>query len=293
MSTNSIPARIAAAPISWGVSEVSGWGHQLPADQVLREMADLGIAATEFGPDGFLPDDPHVRSAYLTRHGLGGVGGFLPVVLHEPGTDPMQQVDSFITECLAADAGVVVLAAHTGGEGYDSRPLLDDVGWPTLLDNLDRLAAHCRDRGVVAALHPHVGTMIETGLEVERVLVGSDIGLCLDSGHLLVGGTDPVLLARDHPDRVVHVHLKDVDGVLAQRVRAGGLTFAEAVRAGLFVPLGTGSVDVTEIILTLQAHAYAGWYVLEQDVMLDSAVSSERVAADVRASLDHVRRALA
>jgi len=293
MSTNSTPARIAAAPISWGVSEVPGWGHQLPVDRVVGEMAALGIAATEFGPDGFLPDDPQARAAYLTRHGLGAVGGFLPLVLHERGTDPMPQVDAFVTGCLAADAGVVVLAAHTGCEGYDSRPFLDDDGWQTLLDNVDRLAAHCRDRGVVAALHPHVGTMIESCAEVERVLAGSDIGLCLDSGHLLVGGTDPVLLAHDHPDRVVHVHLKDVDDVLAQRVRNGDLTFADAVRAGLFVRLGTGSVDVTEIILTLQAHAYAGWYVLEQDVMLDSADSGEQVAADVRASLDHVRRALA
>lgn len=293
MSTESGPARVAAAPISWGVSEVPGWGHQLPADRVLAEMAALGIAATEFGPDGFLPDDPQTRAACLTEHGLHAVGGFLPVVLHEPGADPLRQVDAFVTGCLAAGADVVVLAAQTGSLGYDSRPALDDLGWKMLLDRLDRLSAHCRDRGVVAALHPHVGTMIENCGEVQRVLAGSDIGLCVDTGHLLVGGTDPVLLTRDYPDRVVHVHLKDVDAVLAQRVRAGRLTFADAVRAGLFVPLGTGSVNLTEMISTLRAQAYAGWYVLEQDVMLDGPDEADGVAGDVRISLEHLRRALA
>ncbi|MDQ3627883.1 MAG: TIM barrel protein [Actinomycetota bacterium] len=293
MSKEPGPVRCAGAPISWGVSEVTDWGHQLPVDRVLREMAALGLVATEFGPDGFLPAEPQARAAYLARYGLRAVGGFLPTVLHEPATDPMAQLDAFVTGCLAADADVVVLAAHTGREGYDSRPPLDDLGWKTLLGNLDRLSARCRDRGVVAALHPHVGTMIETCGDVQRVLAGSDIGLCVDTGHLLVGGTDPVLLTHDYPDRVVHVHLKDVDGVLAQQVRAGSLTFAEGVRAGLFVPLGTGTVDVTEMISTLRAHAYAGWYVLEQDVMLDGPEAGDRAAGDVRASLDHLRRALA
>jgi len=293
MTTEPRPVRIAGAPISWGVSEVPGWGHQLPSDRVLVEMAALGIVATEFGPDGFLPDEPQDAAAYLLEHGLGAVGGFLPVVLHESGTDPLDVVDGFVTRCLATGADVVVLAAQAGSDGYDARPPLDDLGWKTLLDNLDRVSTHCRDRGVLAALHPHVGTMVETGAEVERVLAGSGIGLCVDTGHLLVGGTDPVLLTREHADRVVHVHLKDVDPALAERVRTGTLTFAAAVRAGLFVPLGTGTVDVAAMIATLRGQAYSGWYVLEQDVMLDGPDAAKRVVADMRTSLDHLRQALA
>ena len=81
----------------------------------------------------------------------------------------------------------------------------------TLLANLDRVAAAAAQRGVAAVLHPHVGTMVETRADVDRVLAGSVIPLCLDTGHLLIGGTDPVELARTVPDRVAHVHLKDVD----------------------------------------------------------------------------------
>ena len=104
--------------------------------------------------------------------------------------------------------------------------------WATLLTNLDRLADVAADRGVLAVLHPHVGTMVETRDEVDRVLDGSAIRLCLDTGHLLIGGTDPLQLAREVPDRIAHAHLKDVDAELAADVQAGELTYTEAVRRG-------------------------------------------------------------
>ena len=112
---------------------------------------------------------------------------------------------------MACGADVLVLAAATGADGYDARPTLDDDQWATLLANLDRLADAAADRGVLAVLHPHVGTMVETRSEVDRVLDGSAIRLCLDTGHLLIGGTDPLQLAREVPDRIAHAHLKDVD----------------------------------------------------------------------------------
>jgi inosose dehydratase len=221
------------------------------------------------------------------------VGGFLPVLLHDPGVDPLPAVDAFIDTCFAARADVVVLAAATGLHGYDTRPVLDDRGWTTLLTNLDRLARLADDRGVVLGLHPHVGTMVENRDDVDRVLAGSQVGLCVDTGHLLVGGTDPVALTRDHVGRVVHVHLKDVDGDLATKVLDGTLAFADAVRAGLWVPLGRGSVDVAAMIRTLHESGYAGWYVLEQDVMLDREPEGDGLLTDIRTSIDYVQAAVA
>ena len=125
------------------------------------------------------------------------------------------------------------------------------------------------EHGVRAVLHPHVGTMVENGDEVQRVLGGSSISLCLDTGHLLIGGTDPAELTRQAPDRIAHTHLKDVDDQIADKVRAGRLTYTEAVREGMYRPLGTGDVDVEAIVSTLQGNGYAGWYTLEQDTILD------------------------
>lgn len=284
--------RVAGAPISWGVCEVPGWGHQLDPDRVLREMRDLGLTATEFGPIGFLPDDPEDTAAVLRAYGLRAVGGFLPVVLHDPSYDPLPEVDAYLDACLAAGAGVVVLAAATGAEGYDERPALDDKGWATLLANLDQLADRAAERGVVAALHPHVGTMVETADEVEHVLAGSQVGLCVDTGHLLVGGADPVALAVAHAGRVVHVHLKDVDDAVATRVRSGELTYGDAILEGLYTPLGAGDVDVATLVGALETARYTGWYVLEQDVKLRGAPQGEGPVADVRTSLDFLRGVL-
>jgi inosose dehydratase len=281
--------RIAGAPISWGVCEVPGWGWQYDAPPVLEQMRAAGLAATEFGPDGFLPGDPHEKAKVLADNGLRAVGGFVPVLLHDPSHDPRPEVGRALDGFVAAGAGTLVLAAATGADGYDGRPEFDDRGWSVLLRNLDDLAGLAAERGVTATLHPHVGTMVETDADVRRVLDGSGIGLCLDTGHLLVGGADPVALAAEHADRIMHAHLKDVDAAWAAKVRAGELAYAEAVRQGIYRPLGAGDVDIAAIVGTLEAAGYQGWYVLEQDVMLAGAPGGAGPLDDVRASADYLR----
>jgi inosose dehydratase len=280
--------RIAGAPISWGVCEVPGWGHQLAPDTVLAEMSDLGMAATEFGPDGFLPDLPEDKARTLREYGLRAVGQFVPVVLHDPAHDPLPEVEAAMDGLVAADASTVVLAAATGQAGYDRRPELDDAAWATLLANLDRLASAAAARGLTATLHPHVGTMVESGEETDRVLAGSTIGLCLDTGHLLIGGGDPVRVARENPQRIAHTHLKDVRLDLARAVQSGEKSYTEAVAAGMYVPLGQGDVDIAAIVGALEDGGYAGWYVLEQDTILSEPPQDEGPLADVRTSFDYL-----
>jgi inosose dehydratase len=285
-------ARIAGAPISWGVCEVPGWGHQLGPDRVLAEMREVGLTATEFGPDGFLPAQPDAMTQVLDHHGLQAVGGFTPLLLHVADHDPVPEVERLLEGYAASGAGVLVLSAVTGADGYDSRPVLDDDGWMVLLANLDRLAELAQRRGVRAVLHPHVGTMIETGEEVRQVLDGSWIPLCLDTGHLLIGGTDPADLARQAPERIAHVHFKDVDARLARRVQDGRLTYTQGVRDGMYRPLGSGDVDVPAIVGSLRARGYDGWYVLEQDTILTEEPRGDGPVADVWASAEHLRSVL-
>ncbi|MEW1951820.1 TIM barrel protein [Terrabacter sp. NPDC080008] len=280
--------RVAGAPISWGVCEVPGWGWRYDAATVLAEMAECGLVATEFGPDGFLPEDPGEKAATLRAHGLQAVGQFVPVVLHDSGHDPLPELERALESLVAAEASTVVLAAASGAEGYDRRPDLDDDGWTTLLSNLDRVAEAVRSRGLIPTLHPHVGTLVESEADVERVLAGSAVGLCLDTGHLLVGGSDPVALATAHPERVAHVHLKDVRADLARRVRSGDLTYTDAVRGGMYVPLGRGDVDVRAIVGALEDAGYAGWYVLEQDTVLEGPPDGEGPKGQVIESLNHL-----
>ena len=262
--------KIAGAPISWGVCEVPGWGHQLGPDRVLTEMRQAGLTATELGPEGFLPTNTVDLVELLDSHGLSCVGGFVPVVLFKDDHDPAEDLAGPLESLVAAGAGVVVLAAATGLDGYDARPILDEQQWATLLSNLDRLADIVAARGLTAVLHPHVGTMVESRSEVDRVLTGSTIPLCLDTGHLLIGGTDPLALTKEVPERIKHAHLKDVDAALAAKVQTGEMTYTQAVAAGMYVPLGAGDVDIAEIVKTLEDNGFNGWYVMEQDKILDS-----------------------
>jgi inosose dehydratase len=112
--------------------------------------------------------------------------------------------------------------------------------------------------------------------------------LCLDTGHLLIGGTDPGELVTRAAKRIAHVHLKDVDAALAERVRAGELTYTQAVGAGIYRPLGQGDVDVAGIVAGLTRAGYQGWYVMEQDVILGPGDADPK--EDVRKSLAYLRR---
>jgi inosose dehydratase len=251
-------------------------------------MAGLGIEATEFGPDGFLPADPAAKAATLAAHGLRAVGGFVPAVLHDPAHDPEPEVAAQVAAMVTAGADSLVLAAATGAEGYDSRPRLDAQGWATMFRRLDRLGALAASHGVTASIHPHMGTMVQTQEEIVRVLQGSAIPLTLDTGHIMAAGGDPVWIAREHGARIAHVHAKDVDANKAREVRDGSLTFYDAVVAGMFVPLGDGDVDFAAIVDALDRAGFHGWYVMEQDTVLtdESAASGPRDA--VRKSIEYL-----
>ena len=262
--------RIAAAPISWGVCEVPGWGRVLDPATVLAEMAALGITATELGPPGYLPTEPGPLRELLAEHGLGLVGGFLAVPLHDPATRQatVDAADRSAELLAAGGSDVLVLAAATGLDGYDERPALTPDEWRTLVETAGLVRDRAARAGLRTVLHPHVGTHVETAAEVERFLSDSDLPLCVDTGHLLIGGTDPVELVRAHPDRVGHVHLKDVRADLAEAVRDGRTGYTEAVARGVYVPLGEGDVDLPELLKLLRDNDYDGWYVLEQDTAL-------------------------
>ncbi|MGZ4193254.1 MAG: TIM barrel protein [Solirubrobacteraceae bacterium] len=272
--------RLAGAPISWGACEVPGWGRMPDPETVLTEMAALGLHGTELGPPGFLPGDPAELSALLRDHGLRFVGGFTPLVLHEPNLDVAEARRAI---ALLADAGGEVLVVAAVQDAAWSAPgPLDDSGW-------DRLAAHARavqslagEYGLTFALHPHVGTLIETDDQVQRALAVTDVGWCLDTGHLMIGGTDPAAFAAQHGGRVTHVHLKDIDAALAGELMAGRLSLLQATRRGLFVPLGQGAAPVAQTLHALDEHGYDGWLVLEQDTAItadEPAVNSASMLA--------------
>ena len=265
-------ARVAGAPVSWGVIEVPDWGYQMPAGRVLGEAASLGLAAVEAGPEELLPRDPSEVSEMLAGFGLSLVGGFVPAVLHEPRVrdEQLAFVERRAAFFSAAGADVVVLAASTGSEDYGEVFELDDGTWGMLFESLEMVEEICTRQGVAVSLHQHFGTVIERDEQLFRFLEGSGMGLCLDTGHLVIGGSDPVQVAELAGGRVNHVHLKDVDRELAAKLGGGELDFKEAAQKGAFRPLGEGDVDIGRLLKVLEEGGYSGWYVLEQDTVVES-----------------------
>lgn len=284
---------MAGAPITWGVCEVPGWGHQMRPGRVLAEMREIGLSATELGPEGFLPPEGSVARALLSEAGMRGVAAFVPVVLHEP--DRLELELSGLRErtsdLAAAGASVLVLAVSTGRAGYEGPVEVDAEGWRTLGRALDRAAREAAEAGMLATVHPHVGTVVQSHEEVARLLDASEIAICLDTGHLVVGGSDPASLAREATGRIGHVHLKDVDAEIAGRVRAGGLGYRAAVAAGMYRRLGEGDAGIADTVRALEVGGYAGWHVLEQDAVVPAEPEAGAgPVEDARASLAFLGR---
>ncbi len=264
-------SRIAGAPITWGVDPSPGWGYQMERDRVLSEMEKSSLSATELGPDGWLPTNSDQLNDLLGTHNLRVVGGFVPATLYRPDLveEQLAYVDRASRTLAQSGSEVMVLGPSAAEPGYEHSVNMSDDEWKVFIQNVNQVMRITDTNGVVAALHPHWGLAIERQEHVERLLESCDVQLCLDTGHLALAEADPVVIARLSTGRVRHVHLKDLDDGLAERVRRGDLGFREAVGQGMFRPLGEGDVDIAGFIRHLESAGYQGWYVLEQDVVLD------------------------
>lgn len=261
--------RVAGAPISWGICEVPGWGLQLPVDRVLTEAAGLGLTAMEQGALGWLPTDPYLLRSTLDRYGMTLVGGFVPMVVHERSRrGEMRERAAQIARSIAIAGGQHFVTALVADLDDWSRPALDADAWASLLAGLDELDVLIADHGISQVVHPHVDTLVEQADELTRVLDGCGVAVCLDTGHLSIGGSDPVSIAQHHSERIGLVHLKDVDASAAQRLTNGELDLMGATQAGLFPPLGDGMIPIAGVIDALTDRQYTGRYVIEQDVAI-------------------------
>jgi inosose dehydratase len=282
--------RVATAPISWGVCEVPGWGLTLPPERVLAEMAQLGFEATELGALGYLPLEPEALRARLQRHGLRLVSGFVPLVLHEQKLAPTRAQTERIASLLANTKTEVFVAAVVMDADWAPPAALDEAAWARLIDHLAEISELAAAHGLELALHPHAGTLIEQEAEIERLLETSHVPVCLDTGHLVIAGVEPPDFVRHHGERIVHVHLKDIDSGLAERLRSGELSLVEAVQAGLFRPLGQGDAGIAEVVELLDRKGYERWLVLEQDTAItgeEPPVGSGPIL-DVQASVEYL-----
>ena len=292
---------VANAPVSYGAFEVTvGHDPNVPAGlSVLDQVAAAGYAGIDLGPVGYL-GEPARLGEMLAERGLGLAGGYLelPYPDHDALQAALADLDALLDAFDAvapflggpaapppprptlADNGSAARRARPGCSRADPSQGLSAGQWRLFAAGLAQAVARCRDRGYEPTFHPETGTYVEAPWEIERVLELSDVGLCLETGHMLLGGGDPVAMLRSAPERVNHVHLKDarldvMAQLVAEEAPVTGIWEREA-----FCVLGKGDLDADGVLAGLADIGFSGWLVVEQDSFPRTAERFARAAAD-------------
>jgi inosose dehydratase len=290
---------VANAPVSYGAFEITvGHDPNVPSGiSVLDQVAEAGYAGIDLGPVGYLGRGERLGEL-LAERGLGLAGGYLelPYADHDALAEALGELDALLATFDAvrpylpgppprptlADAGSPQRRGRPGRSAGDPSLGLDAGGWRRFGEGLARAAGRCRDRGYEPTFHPETGTYVEAPWEIEEVLGRSDIGLCLETGHMMMGGGDPVAMLRDWGGRVNHVHLKDGVRTVMAGIVADGAPATEIWSREAFCVLGGGDLDVDAILDGLRGIAFSGWLVVEQDILPRSAERFARAAVEQR-----------
>lgn len=277
--------KIANAPVSYGAFELTvGRMPNVPEpDEVLDAVADAGYDGIDLGPLGYLGDAATLPGR-LRGRGLQLVGGYVPLHLtdaraFEADLDYLQQVLDLFDAVVdgdpgwrpkptLADAGSGARAANPG-RGKDLPEIrLDTSGWDQAAELVTRAVDRCAERGYEATFHHHACSYVEAPQEIETLLERTEVGLCLDTGHLLLGGGDPLDAMEQWAGRINHIQIKDVRLDVVQRVIDDRAGMVEVWSRGAFCELGSGDLDVDGFLAALTRAGYQGWLMVEQDRIL-------------------------
>jgi inosose dehydratase len=272
--------QIASAPVSWGITESIAFPPEYPYSRVLDEIAEAGYAATELGPYGFLPTDPMALRQELEQRNLTLCSAFVAfplvkIAAHRDGFAHVERTAVLIGQVscrllILSDEVCAERSATAGRPDEATRLSWSDSEWQIAEPAIRRVIQQCASHGMRVAFHHHVGTHVETPKEIDRLLTlfsGDELGLCLDTGHCVYGGGDPIDLLERYGERILCVHLKDISASRLSSARSKGLDFHAGVRHGVFAPLGEGSIDFTRVLDALRDLQFQGWAVVEQDVL--------------------------
>jgi inosose dehydratase len=264
--------RIGINPITWSNDDLPELGGKTPLETCLAEAREAGYAGIELGNK--FPRASTVLRPILDRHGLALISGWYSGrLLERTSAEELRAMESHLR--LLSDMGstVMVFAETTGGvAGERGRPVtqrrrISESDWPGFAERLTAVADHLAEHGVRMAYHHHMGTVVESEGEIDRLMrsTGGSVGLLLDTGHLVYAGADPAAVAKRHIARICHVHCKDVRSTVLAAVRKADRSFLDAVVDGVFTVPGDGAIDFPAVLRVLKAARYQGWLVVEAE----------------------------
>jgi inosose dehydratase len=268
----SMSVRLGINPLTWTNDDMPELGAETPLETCLAEAKLAGFAGVELGNK--FPRTATALQPILAAHGLDLVSGWYGSRLLERDVDAeMAEAEPHIALLTALGCTVMVHAEVSRAIHGDRttplsrRPVLSEADWALLAPRMEEFGRRLKARGLHLAYHHHMGTVIESEAEIDRLMAstGPAVGLLLDTGHLTFAGGDPVRAAQRHAARVVHVHCKDVRAAVMADAKRRDLPFLAAVLEGVFTVPGDGCVDYAAVLPPLAAAGYAGWLVVEAE----------------------------
>ena len=284
--------RFGVSPIAWSNDDLPELGGDTPLTVCLQDAAGIGFEGIELGNK--FPREPQQLRRVLKTHRLDLVGGWYSgALLTRESAAEIEALQDHLALLKAMHCTVFIFAECSNAvhgirdHSMRSKPVLDDAAWATFGKRLTEVADYIALEGLKFAYHHHTGTVVETATELDRLLAetGQNTGLTLDTGHAFVGGIDCSALIRSHPERVVHVHCKDVRAALLQDVRARHKSFLDGVIDGIFTVPGDGDIDFEPVMQALADVEYSGWIIVEAEQ--DPAKANPREYANL--GLEHLQ----
>lgn len=266
--------RIGIAPIAWTNDDMPDLGKENTFEQCVSEMALAGFEGTEIGNK--YPKDPAVLEKYLSLRGLSVASAWFSAFLTTKPFEETAKAFEAHRDFLNAMGAKVIVVSEQGHsvQGKLSTPIfghkyvMNDGEWKLLCDGLNRLGALAAEKGMKAVYHHHMGTVVQTAEEIDRLMENTDPGLVsllYDTGHLVFAGEDALAVLKKYGKRIGHVHLKDVRPDVLREVHAKDMSFLQAVRAGAFTVPGDGSIDFAPVFDILSQNGYEGWLLVEAE----------------------------
>jgi len=266
--------RYGTNPIAWSNDDDQSLGADISLEQCLDDCAKIGFDGIEKGHK--FPTTVAGLKAVLEPRGLGFVSGWHSTnLLINPVADEKAAMQPFLDVLKGMGSSVIIVcetsnAIHGADDvAVNDRPRLAEADWESFGAGIEALAAFAAAQGITLVYHHHMGTIVETEDEIDRLMAvtGPATHLLLDTGHCLFGGGDPLRLAQKHMGRVRHIHAKNVRPAVMRAVREQGLSFLEGVRRGVFTVPGDaeGGVDFEPVLKVAAAHGYHGWLVIEAE----------------------------
>ena len=264
--------RFGVSPIAWINDDMPELGGDTPLERVFAEAHEIGFTGIELG--GKFPRDPPTLIEQLARFQLTLVGGWYSAsLLTRSARDEIKALQTHLKLLKALDCRVFIQAETSNAiHGDRARPLsatprLNREDWAPFGAKLTEVADYVAAQGLRFAYHHHLGTVVETGEDIERFLesTGPSVGLTVDTGHASLAGVDPVALIQAHSQRVAHVHCKDIRREAFDNIKSAGGSFLHGVLDGMFTVPGDGDLDFGKVMRALAAVGYGGWIIVEAE----------------------------